>query len=341
MMNAEDSIGRAGQREIAREAGVSVMTVSRALNLTGPVAAATRERILEVAARLGYRPDPKLAELMGRLRQARAKPFTGVMAWVWPDGTEAAVRSSALLGQLIGGAKRRAAEFGYRLDEFFLEGTEWTPARLDRTLYARGIGGVIIGPVSFHAHRHLSLRWERYHVVTVGLGLWKPEFHRAHHDHFRGMLDLLRLLRHRGRKRIALLVSGETDRRMFGAWRAAFLAHAPVPPGSAPADFVRLRDLKKAEAPALKKWFRSLKADALIVDVADCAEVRKSLGLEERILIATLNWREPSRGYPGIDQQYGHLGAQAVDISMAAAHRGERGLPESPLTILCRGRVVE
>ena len=44
---------------MAEAAGVSVGTVSHALNGTGRVAAATRARVAAVAAELGYRPDPR------------------------------------------------------------------------------------------------------------------------------------------------------------------------------------------------------------------------------------------------------------------------------------------
>jgi LacI family transcriptional regulator len=43
-------------RDVAREAGVSVAVVSRVLNDTGPVAAATRAKVVEVIDRLAYRP---------------------------------------------------------------------------------------------------------------------------------------------------------------------------------------------------------------------------------------------------------------------------------------------
>jgi LacI family transcriptional regulator len=49
--------GRANLRQIAEELGVSVMTVSRALRGSAEVSAVTRERILEAAARLKYRPN--------------------------------------------------------------------------------------------------------------------------------------------------------------------------------------------------------------------------------------------------------------------------------------------
>jgi LacI family transcriptional regulator len=45
-----------GIRELARECGVSVATVSRALNGHPEVSDVTRRVVQETAARLGYRP---------------------------------------------------------------------------------------------------------------------------------------------------------------------------------------------------------------------------------------------------------------------------------------------
>ena len=48
---------RISQKRIAEEAGVSIMTVSRVLRGKEDVAEATRERVLEVAGKYGYRPN--------------------------------------------------------------------------------------------------------------------------------------------------------------------------------------------------------------------------------------------------------------------------------------------
>jgi LacI family transcriptional regulator len=54
-------------RDVAREAGVSVAVVSRVLNEgTGPVAPATRAKVLEVIEQLGYRPRAAARELQQR-----------------------------------------------------------------------------------------------------------------------------------------------------------------------------------------------------------------------------------------------------------------------------------
>ena len=53
-------------RDVAREAGVSVATVSRVLNDSGPVREITRHRIREIAARMRYVPDSAARSLITR-----------------------------------------------------------------------------------------------------------------------------------------------------------------------------------------------------------------------------------------------------------------------------------
>ena len=53
-------------RDIAREAGVTVGTVSRALNNYPDVSPTTRERIVETAQRLGYRPNQMARNLSSK-----------------------------------------------------------------------------------------------------------------------------------------------------------------------------------------------------------------------------------------------------------------------------------
>jgi LacI family transcriptional regulator len=65
---------KAGIRRVAEEAGVSTATVSRVMNGRGPVSAATRAHVLEVAGRLHYLPDASARSL----RNARTM-LLGVM----------------------------------------------------------------------------------------------------------------------------------------------------------------------------------------------------------------------------------------------------------------------
>ena len=53
--------------EVAHKAGVSKSTASVALNHRPGAGAATRERILRIAQRLGYVPDARIASWMARV----------------------------------------------------------------------------------------------------------------------------------------------------------------------------------------------------------------------------------------------------------------------------------
>lgn len=87
----------AGIEEVARSAGVSAATVSRALSGRGHVSAATRERVLEAAAELGYVVSSSASALAsGRMRNVGVViPFLN--RWFYGAVVEGA--ESALLAQ--------------------------------------------------------------------------------------------------------------------------------------------------------------------------------------------------------------------------------------------------
>jgi DNA-binding LacI/PurR family transcriptional regulator len=85
-------------RDVAREAGVSVTTVSHALNDKGRLHPETRARVRDVAQRLGYRPNPAARSLVsGR---------TGLIAALvsLPSGVHAEIAEFGLFADLFGGA---------------------------------------------------------------------------------------------------------------------------------------------------------------------------------------------------------------------------------------------
>ena len=65
--------------DVAKKAGVSTMTVSRAINNKGEITEATRQKVLQVAAELGYRPN--------RMARGLATKQTMQLGLVVPDIT--------------------------------------------------------------------------------------------------------------------------------------------------------------------------------------------------------------------------------------------------------------
>ena len=87
-------------KDVAREAGVSIKTVSRALNDEPRISAATRKKVLEVVAALGFRPNTLARHMRagGRDRAVAlvipdmANPFFGSVA----AGVESVIRDHGL-----------------------------------------------------------------------------------------------------------------------------------------------------------------------------------------------------------------------------------------------------
>lgn len=116
--------------DVAREAGVSLMTVSRAIRNRGDISAATRERVLEVAERLGYQPSGIARSLVTR--------HTGTLGLVMPDV------ANPFFSDLASGAEDAAYAEGYGL---FLCNTNEDRHREQaqlRSLFEKRVDGVII-----------------------------------------------------------------------------------------------------------------------------------------------------------------------------------------------------
>ena len=105
-------------KDIAREGGVSIATVSRAINREAGLSPKTRQRILELASRLHYHPNFSARSLVGKKPEA--------LGIVIPQTSEFAL-SNPYYNELLKGVGARSNESGYYLVLSFLRG-ESTPA---------------------------------------------------------------------------------------------------------------------------------------------------------------------------------------------------------------------
>ncbi|HEY3506200.1 MAG TPA: LacI family DNA-binding transcriptional regulator [Actinocatenispora sp.] len=116
-------------RDVAREAGVHVSTVSRAFSAPGMVGPDTRRRVLAVSARLGYRPNPAARALItGRTHNI---------------GLIVADIANPFFAPLIRSAQRQARARGYHI---FVGDTDEDPdteQELVRAL-AKQVDGVVL-----------------------------------------------------------------------------------------------------------------------------------------------------------------------------------------------------
>lgn len=121
---------RATMADVAREAGVSLMTVSRVVNEKGDVSPATRQRIVAIIERLGYRPSG--------IARGLATQRTGTLGLVLPDV------ANTFFANVARGAEQEAYARGYNI---FLCNTNEDPRReidLLRSLEEKRVDGVVL-----------------------------------------------------------------------------------------------------------------------------------------------------------------------------------------------------
>src|SRR5215217_2072631 len=136
---------RVSLREIARQLGVSHVTVSLALRDSPQISAAMREKVKQLAEELGYRPDPMLSALSS-YRLGKVEPsFRAVIGWInsWPEPEQ--LRAHEEFDAYWKGASTAAGKLGYQLEEFRV-GKALSPARLHQILSTRGVQGLLLPP---------------------------------------------------------------------------------------------------------------------------------------------------------------------------------------------------
>jgi LacI family transcriptional regulator len=320
-------------RAIARLAGVSHVTVSLALRNSPRISAATRARVIAVARRAGYQPDPHVAELMGRLRLGRGGASAPTIAYLSFSLTSADMQWTPTVARFLAGAEVRAAQLGYTLERFLVGAGGLTPARLTAVLRARNIRGVLVSPLAQDGGT-LALDWPRLAAVAFSYSLAQPQLHRVGCHHAHTMAVALRELTQRGYRRCGVYLREGTDARVGHAWLAMYYHHWHVAhPGSAPPPPLFVARWSEAE---FSRWFRRHGFDAVLTVHPPVLTWLRDLGLRvpRDAGFVNLDW-SPGAGDPaGIDQRSELVGAAAIELVAAQLSQHEYGLPAAPKMVM-------
>lgn len=317
--------------QVAKAANVAISTVSYALRHDPKIPAATIAEIEEIASRLGYRPNPRIAALMAHIRRGRPAAMGERLAFVWLNPPPEDHHPTS---RWLTGARRRAEQLGYLLEEFLLEVDGMTAPRLARILRARGITGVVFSPLIDRVNYKIDWDWSQFSAAIIGNAVSIPELHHAGHHHFAAMRTTMLQLREHGHRRIAAIVDADINERARRAWSAAFLEHHPTP-GSA------RRWLAVPEPAEVASAGRRLlrQKPEVIITTFPMLERLQGAGIRppRSMKIAVLDWHPNADGYCGIDQCEEIIAASAIDLVVGQLHRNERGAPEHVQMLLSPG----
>jgi DNA-binding LacI/PurR family transcriptional regulator len=330
------SKSKANLSTIAKQAGVSVMTVSRVLRDEPRVAKATRERVLKVAHELHYQPDPHLARMMSLVRGRKETRLRAVIAVVREQVPRDELHHPSYQYVAIEDIRRRAGRYGYKVEEFWLGRDGMTAERLSDVLQARGIEGIIVSPQS---SRMLcsDIDYSRFAAATFGYGLREPSLHRSAGNMTLGIQVATAELQARGYQRIGLAVTQWVDDRAQQTYSGAMLQLQQAMPKRqrVPMLLFPYNDISRG-ANVFLDWMNTHRPDALITFDSPVPLWLKRLGLRvgDDIGLVAHDWAPVMKGVAGIYQRRDHVAAAAVDLVATQLMQNERGVPEVPRQIL-------
>ena len=319
--------------DVAREAGCSASTVSRALRSHASIPASTRERIIRVAESLGYKCNPIFSEMMSSIR-SRTQPGRATFAYLNNEATEFGWRNVPAFKQYIEGVRRRADELGFEIDMIWTREKNLTTRRLTKILMARGIQSVLVGPSSY-GRGHLSLGWENLSSVAIGHSVVAPRLHRVVNNQKNTVEMALRQAWSRGYRRPGLFLAKWQDVRCdlnftagYYAWSASRPARR-IPP-------LLFAEMNRAETQA---WLSECQPDVIIASGHLSLKFLKKMnaGIGSAIGYVDLDLAEPDGSVAGIVQNHTVVGAAAVDLLVQQVSHAEKGVPLFPKMILIGG----
>lgn len=324
--------------KVAEKAGVSRMTVSRALRDDPALPRATRTRIKRVAEALGYRPDPQISQFMARIRvshQVGAETIAWLTTWPEPDGWR---KNSASLA-FHEGACAHAAELGYRIEEFWLGAPGMTGRRMSDILCARGIRGVLVAPLH-EVTASLNLRWEDFAAATCGgYTLTNPPLHRACCHYLHAVKTAFAELGRLGYQRIGVAFGEEINDRLAGEWLAqTLLEQSRLPESHRVPPLVTPRWEQGCER--FMEWFRWHRPDAILsFEQVPSWLVNNGVRVPEDCGFALIDI--PKKGVASVDEQRRDVGAAALDLVIEQLNMNRFGPPATPKIVLVECKWID
>jgi LacI family transcriptional regulator len=322
-------------KDVARESGVSIKTVSRALNDEPRISAETRRRVLDVVQTLGFRPNTLARHMRAGARDRAvalvipdmANPFFGSVA----AGVESAIRDRGLT--LIVGSSNEDAERERSLVTTFLD---------------RQVAALLVVPTA--ASDHAYLRPERQRGLPI-VFIDRPPVRltadcvlSANHEGAReGVAQLVAY----GHRRIAFIgdtpATLYTRQERFRGYRAALDAA-----GLRPDPALVVNAHLDVDSAAITYQLLALAEPPTAIFAANnlvCMGVVTALSRAGRRDIALIGFDDFTLADafdPAITvvaQDTGRLGTTAADLSLARL-QGDRRRAQTvtlPTTLICRG----
>ncbi|HEY8542663.1 MAG TPA: LacI family DNA-binding transcriptional regulator [Pseudothermotoga sp.] len=180
-------------KDIAIKAGVSINTVSRALNNKPDISPKTKQKVLQAAKELGYIKDLNALSLKNGT--------TKTIGVVFEDS------SNPFYAEVFKGIEHSAKKYDYQIILMNTERDYINEIQAVKTLIEKRVDGIIISPTQFDDEDIDHLTTLNYPFVILGVHFEDSQIDEVYSDDFKGGYLATKHLLERGRRKI-LMING-------------------------------------------------------------------------------------------------------------------------------------
>lgn len=324
--------------DIAAAVGYSKNTVSLALRGNTQIPEQTRERIRQVAEKLGYQPNAVVSQLMAQLRASRTSRFQAKLALVNANRDSKALTDHPTIPTYVNGCESRAAKLGYSFDRFWLHDPALTADRWQRILLTRGIRGIVV--VGLMDQNKLPGEfmpiWRQFPTVVTGVRTREPVLSFCCVDHHNLVLTAFEKALELGYQRPALVLDEVIDTLVERRFTAAFsTGQRSLPRSRQLPVFTSIRSGQR-DPGEFYAWLDKHKPDVVftLYNVVLQWIQERGLRVPEDIGVVQLEWRPTRPNVAGMHQHNFVTGEAAVDMVVSQIHNNEAGVQEFPRATL-------
>lgn len=320
--------------DIAKEAGCSASTVSRALKDSDQISPAKRSEIAKIARALGYIPDPVLSQLaVNRWGTTSSTPGSTLAYLCNYNPTNKIVNRIQTLEQAV----RTSAIMGYNMEQINVWGQTRSQS-VERILKARGITGIIIGYINSSKPAFEKVDWSEFTVVTAGSNLYPiPAFHSVRASPFDQILVAGKRVFDSGYRNVGMVLIFHhegfmDDRFRYGAYHV-LKEEAESNGCKLPLLILRHGASMPEHIEQTVAWYNRHKPEAIIgfnAHVYWLLRIYAKLSMPEDVAFCTLHG-ETEPYLSGLESTDGAEGVHAVHLLDILLRSKVRGIPEHPI----------
>ncbi|XHR27101.1 MAG: LacI family DNA-binding transcriptional regulator [Chthoniobacteraceae bacterium] len=329
---------RITQRDIAKAAGVSHVTVSLALRDHHSISKETRDRIKAIAEEIGYAPDPMLVGLSAYRRSARPAAYQSNIGWINGHQNPADLYIGEYR-EYYAGTLQRAKELGYILESIHLSEFGYDPQSIMRVLRSKGIQGLVLAP-SEKTGAEFRIDFSRFSAVRFGYSYNYPVLHTLSNAQFRTVTKAVERILAMGYERIGMILSEDVNKRTAWNFQGGFnAAMQEVPPRHRVAPI----SVNSADKKGIAHWLQKHKVDCILGQGYWLLYILKELGIRvpDDIGYADIALNRQEAIVSGMMQNSFLSGVAAVDLLNGMMQRSETGIPEVPMHLYTEGQWFE